>query len=67
MLKIDGDVKGSTGVVAHVVSEDVKPENKILFVEAPNDDASTAADFRFTGYTAALITGGPFTKTTTGT
>lgn len=45
VLKIDGDVKGSTGVVAHVVSEDVKPENKILFVEAPNDDASTAADF----------------------
>lgn len=45
VLKIDGDVKGSTGVVAHVVSEDVKPENKILFVEASNDDASTAADF----------------------
>lgn len=45
VLKIDGDVKGNTGVVAHIVSADVKPENKILFVEAPNDDASTAADF----------------------
>lgn len=45
VLKIDGDVKGTTGVAVHVVSADVKPENKILFVEAPNDDASTAADF----------------------
>ena len=45
LLRIDGDVSGTTNVVLNVLEYDVKPTQLIQFVEAVNDDLSTGAYF----------------------
>lgn len=41
---INGDVKGSSDLIVKITSAD-KPTEKILFLEAPNDDHSTGSSF----------------------
>ena len=45
LLKITGDVHGRTSVVVNPVKGDMQTTDKILFVDAPNDDLSTGAHF----------------------
>ena len=45
LLRIDGDVAGTTNVVLNIVGADVRPTERIKFVEALNDDLSTGAYF----------------------
>ena len=45
LLRIDGDVSGTTNVVLNVLQENVKPTQLIKFVEAENDDLATGAYF----------------------
>ena len=45
LLRIEGDVEGTTGVVLKLVGLDVRPSEMIKFVEAPNDDLGTGAYF----------------------
>ena len=45
LLRIDGDVAGTTNVTLNIVGADVKPREMIQFVEAKNDDSSTGAFF----------------------
>ena len=45
LLRIDGDVEGTTNVTLNVLEYDVRPTQLIQFVEAANDDLSTGAYF----------------------
>ena len=45
LLRVDGDVSGTTQVVLNVLQPDVRPTKPIQFVEAENDDVSTGAYF----------------------
>ena len=45
LLRVDGDVSGTTQVVLNVLQPDVRPTKPIQFVEAKNDDLSTGAYF----------------------
>ena len=45
LLRVDGDVAGTTNVVLNIVGADVRPTELIKFVEAANDDLSTGAYF----------------------
>ena len=45
LLRVDGDVAGTTNVTLNIVGADVKPREMLQFVEAPNDDLSTGAYF----------------------
>ncbi len=45
LLRVDGDVAGTTDVVLNIVGADVRPTERIKFVEALNDDLSTGAYF----------------------
>ena len=46
LLRIDGDVAGTTNVVLNVLQKDVRPTELIQFVDAQNDDLSTGAYFK---------------------
>lgn len=48
LLKIDGDVYGRTSVVVNPLQGDLRPSEKILFVDAPYDDLRTGAYFDVT-------------------
>ena len=45
LLRIEGDVSGTTKVDLNIVGADVKPSQLVAFVEAPNDLDSTGAYF----------------------
>ena len=44
-IVVEGDVSGTTEVIGEATS-DAKPSEKILFVEAPNDNPDTGASFK---------------------